>query len=79
MERQVVSCTEICFLPHRQGHKKKNDYLMTLPKVVRLRFTRVPSFNLSFSDPDDFCLSLPAKSTRLITDCLVIASSRKIC
>lgn len=47
--------------------------------MVRLRFTGVPSFNLSLSDPEDFCLLLPPKATRFITDCLVMASSRTIC
>lgn len=54
-------------------------YLITFPKLVKLKLTRDPSFSLSPSDPEDFCLSLPAKSTRLILDCLVRSLSRKTC
>lgn len=54
-------------------------YLITFPKLVKLKLTRDPSLSLSPSDPEDFCLSLPAKSTRLILDCLVSSLSRKTC
>lgn len=54
-------------------------YLITFPKLVKLKLTRDPSFSLSPSDPEDFCLSLPAKSTKLILDCLVRSLSRKTC
>lgn len=54
-------------------------YLMTFPKLVKLKLTRDPSRSLSPSDPEDFCLSLPAKSTKLILDCLVRFLSRKTC
>ena len=54
-------------------------YLMTFPKLVKLRLMSDPSRSLSPSDPEDFCLSLPAKSTKLILDCLVRSLSRKTC
>lgn len=54
-------------------------YLITFPKLVKLKLTRDPSLNLSPSDPEDFCLSLPAKSTKLILDCLLRSLSRKTC
>lgn len=46
-------------------------YLITFPKLVKLKLTRDPSLSLSPSEPEGFCLSLPAKSTKLILDCLV--------
>lgn len=51
---------------------------MTLPRVVRLRLMAVPSLSLSASDPDDRWRSLPARSTRLMLDCLVMFSLEKI-
>ena len=54
-------------------------YLMTFPKLVRLKLTLDPSLRRSPSDPDDLCLSLPAKSTMLMLDRLVRAVSRKTC
>lgn len=54
-------------------------YLITFPKLVKLKLTLEPSISLSPLDPEDFCLSLPAKSTKLILDCLVRSLSRKTC
>ena len=53
-------------------------YLMTLPSVVRLRLMAVPSLRRSASRPEARCLSLPARSTRLMLDCLVMLSLEKI-
>lgn len=57
---------------------KEQVYLMTLPRVVRLRLMAVPSLSLSASDPDERCRSLPARSTRLMLDCFVMLSLEKI-
>lgn len=51
---------------------------MTLPSVVRLRLMAVPSLSLSASDPEERWRSLPARSTKLMLDCLVMFSLEKI-
>lgn len=83
-----------CPLPHQQGCCRREEvrrltiwtvwedvtttHLMTFPSVVRLRLMAVPSLSLSASEPEDLWRSLPAKSTRLMLDCLVMLSLEKI-